>query len=132
MGGIDGSPSFVLGEFARRLADIEVDTVAMDHDSYDGGVEVFRVAGFGRYKEDGGKMFYGLTVWREKGKLSVSGYTCGLSEKNGIRELVEMATERFVPHFEFPSWVALALHKFSPFDLFRLREKLEKNGKKGV
>jgi len=129
MGGFSGSRSFVLGELARRLATVDVLTVSVEHYDCDDGDYLLRIAGFGRDKKHGLKMFYGFTVWTYNGHAYMNGFTCGF---RSVKELIIMATEPYVPHIEFPDWVALALHKTSPFELFDSRKRIEESEKKAV
>jgi len=127
MGGFSGSRSFVLSELARRLNNIEIWTVSVEHYDFDDGDYVLSIAGFGRDKKCGSKMFYGFTVWTHDGHAYMNGYTCAFKS---LKDLIIMATEPYVPHIEFPDWVALALHKTSPFELFDSRKRIEESEKK--
>ena len=128
MGGIFGSPQFVIQEFAKRLGRMKIDTVAVEHNDYEEGGYSVRIAGFGR-NERGEKMFYGISVWNLNGnsRPHVEAFTCALRRNSGIKELILEATREYVPHWELPDWLALALHKRSPFELFNVRKRILKN-----
>jgi len=106
---------------------MKIDTVAVEHNNYEKGGYSVRIAGFGR-NERGEKMFYGISVWNLNGnsRPHVEAFTCGLRRNGGLKELILMATERYVPHVEFPDWLALALHKRSPFELFDVKKRILK------
>jgi len=123
LGGIRGDNAFVLGEFARRLGKLRIDTVAVSHDDFEDGTFIVSVAGFGR-DERGCKMFYGFSMWNDGDGVRMTAFTCGLKQNSGVKELIVMATEPYVPHVELPVWVALALHKRSVFELFDVRKKI--------
>jgi len=97
---------------ASRLSRIDIEDVKS---SVTCNGTLITIAGNGRWKKDGSKALFGMSIYTDDKGVHLSGFTCSYEDE---KELIEVATAPVVPDVNFPDYVALLLGYNNAFELY--------------